>query len=192
MADQALLCAKRAGRDCIVRYASIFDAASQPQKFDQREGTFQGVLARDIMSPLTESLCDNQTVGNAIEFFVRSQTPSSPVLNADGLLVGFLSESDLMSAMLSNNWRQSISTLMRSNVISYEEETPIRVIHEFLCRVSIHRVVITKNGLPTGVINRNSLLQWFYRRASDEGSIAPLPSLPVSSGYNTADTASVP
>jgi signal-transduction protein with cAMP-binding, CBS, and nucleotidyltransferase domain len=58
-------------------------------------------------------------------------------------------------------WQRPVYTVMRANTISYEEDTPIRVIYEFLCRVSIRRVVITKNGIPMGTIGRNSLLQWF-------------------------------
>ena len=51
---------------------------------------------------------------------------------------------------------------MRPNVICYEEDTPVRVIYDFLCRVTIRGVVITKDGYPTGTINRNSLLRWFH------------------------------
>jgi hypothetical protein len=47
-------------------------------------------------------------------------------------------------------------------VICYEEDTPVRLIYDFLCRVTIRGVVITKNGYPTGIINRNSLLRWFH------------------------------
>ena len=62
---------------------------------------------------------------------------------------------------------------MRPNVISYEEDTPIRVIYEFLCRVSIRGVVITKDGRPTGTISRNSLLRWFRDWVISKGLILP-------------------
>jgi hypothetical protein len=35
------------------------------------------------------------------------------------------------------------------------------VIYEFLCRVSIRRIVIVKDGRPTGTISRGTLLRWF-------------------------------
>ena len=79
---------------------------------------------------------------------------------------------------------------MRSNVVSYEEETPIRVIYDFLCRVSIHSVVITKDGHPTGTISQNSLLQWFHARVIQKGLILSDSSSLASSAYSTADTAS--
>ena len=63
---------------------------------------------------------------------------STPVLGADGALAGVLSEKDLMAAMISPDcWQRPLAGVMRPNVICYEENTPVRVIYEFLCRVSI-------------------------------------------------------
>jgi predicted transcriptional regulator len=50
---------------------------------------------------------------------------------------------------------------MKRNVIAYEEDTPIRIIYEFLCRVTIRGIVVTKDGCPTGTITRESILRWF-------------------------------
>lgn len=163
LADQALLCAKRAGRDRVVQYSSLVDSPEPTlHAAERQDGIFQGILARDVMSPLVVCLRDQQTIDEATHFFVQSGMTSTPVLNADGAMAGFLSEKDLMAAMTSPEcWQQPLYTVMRPNVISYEEDTPIRVIYEFLCRVSIRGVVITKEGRPTGTISRNSLLRWF-------------------------------
>ena len=92
-----------------------------------------------------------------------------PVLDADGTLAGLVSEKDLLAATASaERWQQPLSTVMRSNVICYEEDTPIRVIYEFLCRVSLRGVVITKNGQPTGIVNRSSLLRCFHEWEADQ------------------------
>ncbi len=57
LADQALLCAKRMGRDRVVRYSSVVDAAEpRLQPSDQQDGIFQDILARDVMSPLAACL----------------------------------------------------------------------------------------------------------------------------------------
>ena len=113
------------------------------------------------------------------------------MLDADGTLAGFLSEKDLLAVMVSPDcWQQPLYAVMRPNVVSYEEETPIRVIYEFLCRVSIHGVVITKDGHPTGTISQNSLLQWFRDGVIQRGLILPDSSSLASAAYSTADTAS--
>jgi hypothetical protein len=50
---------------------------------------------------------------------------------------------------------------MKTNVVCYDEDTLVQAIYDFLCRVTIRRVVIVKDGVPRGVISRGSLLQWF-------------------------------
>lgn len=162
-ADQALLVAKRSGRDKVVRYESLAESDDMELREGQREGTlFQGVLARHVMTPVVACLRDEDTVGQAAEYFLRSRISSTPVVNAQGQLVGVLSEKDLMAALVSLEfWGRPIREVMKPNVIWYEGDTPIRIIYEFLCRVSIRRVVIVDNGEPIGTIARSTLLRWF-------------------------------
>jgi diguanylate cyclase (GGDEF)-like protein len=163
LADQALLCAKRAGRDRVIRYESLVETTEPAAHgLEQPGGVFEKILARDVMAPLVVCLRTDETIEDAAQFFLQSGMASTPVLSAEGALAGFLSEKDLIAVMVSPHcWRQPLTSVMRPNVISYEEETPIRVIYEFLCRVSIGRVVITKNGRPTGTISQATLLRWF-------------------------------
>jgi diguanylate cyclase (GGDEF)-like protein len=191
LADQALLCAKRMGRDRVTRYEALVDAAEpQLQAIEQYGGIFQDVLARDVMTPLALCLRENETIDDAAEFFLQSGISSTPVLDVNSKLAGFLSEKDLMAVMVSpEGWTQPLYNVMRPNVISYEEDTPIRIIYEFLCRVSIRCVVITQNGRPTGTISQNSLLRWFRKRVLSRGLVPP--AAPTASGCNTTDTASV-
>jgi two-component system, cell cycle response regulator len=194
LADQALLCAKRTGRDRVVRYATLADAAAPNlESAAGHDEVFEDVLARDVMDPLTKCLRDSDTIDEAARFFLHSGISSTPVLAADGELAGFLSEKDLMVAMISpEHWRRPLADVMRPNVISYEEDTPIRVIYEFLCRVSIRGVVITRDGHPVGVIGRSSLFRWF-RHWVVSRDLTPMPGLPSSLlAGSTAGRASVP
>ena len=194
LADQALLCAKRMGRDRVIRYAAMVDRA-KPKLYsaDWHDEVFNDMRARDVMSPLLVFLREDNSIDEAAQFFLQSGILSMPVLNADGALTGFISEKDIMAATLSADcWRQTLSSIMRPNVICYEEDTPIRVIYEFLCRVSICGVVITKNGQPSGVVNRSSLLRCFHEWNLGRGSIVPSAAIPSSHGCNTPDTASAP
>jgi two-component system chemotaxis response regulator CheY len=193
MADQALLCAKRMGRDRVVSYASVVDATELRLQPSEQDHVFQDIRARDVMSPLGVSLHETATIDEAAQFLLRSGIPSSPVLDAEGRLTGFVSEKEIMAAMAAPDcWQRAVRTVMRTNVIRYEEDTPIRVVYEFLCRVAIHRVVITQEGRPTGTISRDSLLRWFRNWVIQNGLVALPPPCPPSCGYDTADTASAP
>ncbi len=68
MADQALLCAKQSGRDCTVRYESLTDAHElEPANPRSREALFRGIVARDVMSPLSVFLRESESIGRAAD-----------------------------------------------------------------------------------------------------------------------------
>jgi len=69
-------------------------------------------------------------------------------------------------------WRRPVRDVMKPNVICYEENTPIRTIYEFLCRVSIRRVVIVDDGRPTGAISRGTLLRWCRNLVVSKGLLS--------------------
>lgn len=192
LADQALLCAKREGRDRVIRYNYLVESAEPGARLlEPHDGIFHDIRARDVMIPLAVCLREDQTIDEAAEFFLHSGMASTPVLDANGALAGFLSEKDLMAVMVSpDGWQRPVHTAMRPNVISYEEDTPIRVIYEFLCRVSIRRVVITKQGRPTGTISHSSLLRWFRNGLLDKGGSAAAASAQAAHGCNIAGMAS--
>lgn len=162
-ADQALLCAKRTGRDRVVTYQTL----NQNVEFDldeshRRHDLFEGILAEHVMTPIVAPLQGDETVEHVAAYFLRSRISSAPVVNENGQLIGIVSEKDLMEAITSSEgWNRPISELMRPHVITYPADTPVRVIYEFLCRVAMRRVIITDQGVPVGIVSRASLLRWF-------------------------------
>ncbi len=173
-ADQALLCAKRTGRDRIIRYQSLNESGDLKVENSPQADLFQNIEARHVMTPLVVCLREEETIGQAAQFFLRSRINSAPVVDEEGRLVGVLSENDLMMTLVSvDYWQLPVRDAMKPNVITYEEDTPIRAIYEFLCRVYIRRVVIVRGSRPTGSISRASLLRWFHNLAISKGLVDP-------------------
>lgn len=176
LADQALLRAKRMGRNRVIRYSTLADAAkpASGNSFPQ-DGVFNNHCARDLMSPLKNCLRENDTVEYAADYLLREKISSSAVLNDSGALAGSVSEKDLMVVLASPGKRKrSISCTMRTNVICYEVDTPLAIINEFICRASIRELVITDHGRPVGIINRGSLLRWLHDSIPGEnGDVSP-------------------
>lgn len=160
LADQALLVAKRSGRDRVVKFQTL-NSAAQLQVCGSNPGSiFSGLLARDVMTTIVASLDQHDTVGRAAEFFLQMRISSAPVVDGDGKLVGILSEKDAMAIMLWPEWwNAKIKDVMRPTVVCYEEDASVLTIYEFLCRVSIRGVIIVNDGRPTGMISRGSLLR---------------------------------
>ncbi len=160
LADQALLVAKRSGRDRVVMYHALHQRG-QPGLIDNREKLFAGVTAKAVMTTIVAGLRQDETLGQATRYFLRMRIGSGPVTSDDGKLVGILSDKDCLATMLTPGWADLlIKDVMKHNVVCYDEDTPVQQIYEFLCRVSIRTVVIVKDQVPVGVITRGSLLRW--------------------------------
>jgi diguanylate cyclase (GGDEF)-like protein len=162
MADQALVVAKRSGRDRVVPYQSLIQSPIVGGSKADLASLLQEIPARDVMTAIVAPLNENQPAAAASNYFLRFRIPSAPVVNDDGQLVGILSEKDLMSIMFGSNWWTTpIKDVMKHNVVCYEEITSALTIYEFLARVVIRGVVIVKDGAPTGLITRGCLLRFF-------------------------------
>jgi diguanylate cyclase (GGDEF)-like protein len=173
-ADQALLVAKQSGRDRVVRYRSLCETTPISLSVAGKD-PFDGVLARNVMTTLVSCLDQEETVGRAAEFFLRFGINSSPVVDGDGKLVGILSEKDVIGVMTQPEcWGKPVREVMKTMVVCYEEETPVKAIYDFLCRVSVRRVIIVQDGYPTGLISRGTLLRWFSTWLAVHGQRPPV------------------
>jgi diguanylate cyclase (GGDEF)-like protein len=161
MADQALLVSKRTGRDRVTAYQTMNDSTTVTPA-DARPPSFRGLCARDVMTTIVAGLRQHERVGRAVEYFLELRMNSAPVVDDDGRLVGVLTDKDAMSILLWPHWWETtIAEVMRTGVVTYDEEAPAFSIYEFLCRVAIRSVIVVKDGRPTGIISRASLLRWF-------------------------------
>jgi len=191
-ADQALLCAKRLGRDRVIRYSSLAEGGETKQQVisDTWDAVFRDKRAGDLMVPLYGCVLETTPIVQALELFVRTGAASLPVLDEHGSMTGFISEKDLMVVALApNGLKQPLSSVMRTNIVSYEEQTPLRTIHEFFCRVAVRSVVITKQNYPVGILNREALLRWYYDQVRNKESRSfglPLSSVPEGNITGTA------
>jgi diguanylate cyclase (GGDEF)-like protein len=175
MADQALLVAKQAGRDRAVRFSTLREAESLQVAEDRNP--FEGVAVENVMSALVACLGEDETIGQATEFFLRFRLNSCPVVDGRGKLSGILSEKDVIGTMTDPDcWNKPVRDVMKRNVVFYEEGTPLVTVYDFLCRVAIRRVVVVKDGFPTGIISRGTLLRWYSNWMAAHGRLV-LPDL---------------
>jgi diguanylate cyclase (GGDEF)-like protein len=175
-ADSALRVAKHTGRDRVVGFSELDEPDGQDCEStgDYREW-LRGLQARQIMSSRITCFRNDQPIHEAAEFFLRTRINSAPVVDDGGKLAGIVSEKDLVCAPLqADGWNLPLCDVMKTNVVCYDEETPAIIIYNFLCRVSIRRVVIVKDGFPTGIISRGTFLRlmanWQAARESSRRS----------------------
>jgi CBS domain-containing protein len=166
-ADQALIVAKKLGRNRVMRAAAMYDSGAVLEKVRQHGELFQGVAARDAMTSPVASLNIGATVGEAAAFLRRLHINSAPVVDEQGKLVGVLSEKDVISTLPSQDaWTAPIERIMQRTFVSFEEDAPLDEICEFLSRVSVRRVFIVRDGVPIGVVSQGGLLRWYGNRVA--------------------------
>ncbi len=162
LADQALAVAKQSGRNRVVSFASMNEPMLNLHDGQAVGGPLDGILARDVMS--VALLCPSQddTVRNVADLFLQLRLSSAPVVDEAGLVTGIVADTDLLSrTAMGQGWMDRICDVMRTDVVCYEEDTPLQQVYEFLSRVSVPRIVVVDNGRPSGVISRATLLRWF-------------------------------
>ncbi|MGD9126452.1 MAG: diguanylate cyclase [Planctomycetia bacterium] len=185
-ADQALLCAKQSGRDRVIAFQSLCRSDDVDISESSFRDVFNGVTAEHLMIPVIACVQQERSIGDTIEYMLESRISSSPVINDKGEMVGIVSDKDLMSAMVSHeSWNQPIREIMRTNVITFEPETPAEAIYEFLCRVSVRNIPIVRNSRPIGQVSRRSLLWWFRNLIVTETGEEHLPDTEDASGQQT-------
>lgn len=161
-ADQALLYAKESGRNRSVCYTEMLaeETSTDHEQYSFRK-IFEATTAEDVMMPVTLTVSPEETVANIVDFFLKSQIESLPVVDQKGNLCGIVSEKNFLSLIGNQTrWNEQINDLVTANVISYPKETPIRMIFDFLCRVTARQIIIVDGKRPVGVLSRTHLLRW--------------------------------
>lgn len=158
LADQALGTAKESGRNRVVRFSAVADVGLGCSAI---QTPWDKVLARDVMAPTVYAPHRDETVGNVADMFLQLRLNAAPVVDRQGLLAGIVSENDILAFSASTTDLQTpIGECMKTNAVCYEEETPAKAVYQFLSRAAVPRIVVVKDGRPTGVISRATLLRW--------------------------------
>lgn len=171
LADQALAVAKASGRNRVVCYGRLEDSIPNLATIEGPKGPLDRALAKDVMTEAVVCPHESETIQWVTDIFLQLRLSSAPVIDQDGRLVGIVSETDLMSATATgDNWHRPVGEIMRSQVVSFDEHSPVKEVFRFFSRASVRRVVIVKEGRPTGVISRANLLRWFRNWSTVHGS----------------------
>jgi diguanylate cyclase (GGDEF)-like protein/PAS domain S-box-containing protein len=172
-ADQALRVAKHSGRNLVIQFGIHDGAIGQPSRPSDPAAVLAQVTARELAVP-TPAINSDETIQFAVDFLLRQSLTSLPVVDANGKLVGSISERDLlMGDLTTEHWSLRVRDVMKTNVVAYDTHTPGDEIFQFLCRVSIQQVVIIDNGRPQGIVNLGAVLNFLQRHVAGEAASDP-------------------
>jgi CBS domain-containing protein len=152
------------------------------------------MIARDVMSDGVMSVSADATVFEAAKLLVNAQVSAMPVVDEQGVMVGIVSESDLLERRASAGQtdgllRQfaddvaSAGTYVRANarrvtdvmtkpVICVEEDTPLADVARLMVDTGIKRVPVRRGQSVVGMVSRIDLVRAMI---SQREAVAPSP-----------------
>jgi CBS domain-containing protein len=147
------------------------------------QGGVDMLHAQDIMTRKVVTVRSDSTISEAAAQMVRHRISAVPVVD-DGLLVGIISEGDLVhraeigTAGRSRSWwltlfrdpstmakeyarshSRHVADLMTRTVRSVEEKASVEQIAELMDRARIKRVPVTRGGAVVGIVSRADLVK---------------------------------
>jgi CBS domain-containing protein len=152
--------------------------------------------AKQVMSRLVHTVAADASVYHAAQVLLNAAISAAPVVDADGRMIGIVSEADLMyrteigtvpgkswlqrllanKAMLARDYIRShshrVADVMTKNVVTADEATSLDDIAALMQRHRLKRIPILRGGRIVGIISRANLLQGLLARE-------PLPSADV-------------
>jgi CBS domain-containing protein len=156
-ADQALLAAKRAGRDRAVAFDDVDRELREQTAAHRLTGD---LIAADIMTVPLICLRQNESVQHAIEVFLELRIDSAPVLNECGELIGIVAETDLLNYALSGaSWNAPIEEIVSVSVITFGEHVSVLEICRAFQRNGLRRTIILRDAEPIGLVTQDALLR---------------------------------
>ncbi len=166
-ADRALAFAKQSGRNQVVQCSDLDEnRASQTSPLNQSDHVLRGVLAREVMTRQVSCVSKETPLAEVAQLLIDIRTNTVPVVDSNGIVIGVISEKDIMLTSRDGNLSgRIVSDHMSANAVQYGELDSAQDIFDFFCRNALRRVVVVKEGRPIGMISRGNLLSWINAHA---------------------------
>jgi len=119
--------------------------------------------ADQIMSDNVVTIHSEASIHDAIELLLGRRISGLPVVDAEGALVGMITEYALLAMAYDRSIGcESVAKHMTTDLISVEADTPVnRVADQFILH-RVRRLPVVKNGQLVGLVSRVDVLRALY------------------------------
>ena len=109
--------------------------------------------ARQLMTIKVEVATPQTTLAEAARELGRLEISGLPVVNADGQVLGILTESDLLRALLEEKPVETpIGTIMTAPVVTVDEFTPADTVARLLRTHRVHHLPVVRKTVVPGLL----------------------------------------
>ena len=125
--------------------------------------------AKDIMTKQVVCIRKDTPIFEAIRLMAEKNITGIPVVEDDLILVGILSEQDVMRLFhtYEDEKDRTVNDFMTQPAIHFEENEPLLDVCYCLKDNHIRRVPVTSNGKVSGVISRSDILKCILQKSDN-------------------------
>jgi len=129
--------------------------------------------AKDIMTKNVVCIKKDIPVVDAIRLMAKNNITGIPVVEDDGILVGILSEQDVLRLFhtYEDEKDRTVNDFMTQPAVHFEEEEPLLDVCYCLRDNSIRRVPVTSRGKVVGVISRSDIIRYMLKLWGNENAV---------------------
>jgi len=118
--------------------------------------------ARQFMTTKVVVTTPQTTLAEAARELARLEVSGLPVVDADGQVLGIVTESDLLHALLEETPVEApVRVAMKTPVVTVDEFTPADTVIRLLRTYRVHHLPVTRQGVVVGLITPQELIRYF-------------------------------
>jgi CBS domain-containing protein len=120
--------------------------------------------AQDIMTKDLITIKETTPVREAIQIILQKKISGLPVVSDDMLLIGIVTEKDLLGLSFYDNVENSTAAdVMTREIISMPQETDLLDVCDFFMNNNYKRLPIVCNKKLIGIISRKDILKYILK-----------------------------
>jgi CBS domain-containing protein len=128
----------------------------------------------DLMTPDPITVDESAPVDDAVRLLEENEVSGLPVVDRDGLLVGVISQSDIVRARaVGHLWHRwpglRVRHLMHSPALTADRSMSMEEVAQLMEHAHVHRLVVVGEDqlTPIGVVSTTDLVRALARRPTD-------------------------
>ena len=123
----------------------------------------KSLRVKEYMTSRLVTFREDTNVVDAMDAMLKHKISGAPVMDADGMLVGILSEVDLMQVIVQDSYYDEgvgiVADYMRTNVDTVDPDMDIYTLAEKFIKEHRRRYPVLNNGKLVGQISRRDVLR---------------------------------
>ena len=114
------------------------------------------LLARDVMATEVISVQPSMTVQELAKLLAERRISGAPVVDYRGMLLGIVSDADILSRRRNE---ETVRSIMTTDVIAVAEDESVQEIALLLSVKRINRVPVLRQGKLVGIVSRTDIVK---------------------------------